>query len=125
MIQKPPHGDPCNNCGQCCQAVLCPLAQRFFGGPEERSCPALEQEVSGRFTCGLIAHPMVYAIRLTLLHGADRMAAAAAFLVGAGHGCDAQLEGERANEQFRAAMWKRRNPRLAAKHAKLWGVELS
>ena len=62
MIQKPPHGQPCNGCGWCCQAELCPLAQAIFGEPVVRACPALEQD-GERYVCGLVAYPTAYELR--------------------------------------------------------------
>ena len=122
MIDKPPHGQPCNNCGKCCMDELCPLASRLFGSPVARQCPALERESDDRFTCGLIAHPMVYAMSRSLLNGVENMRKAAAHLVGAGRGCDAQLATEPADEAFRARMKANRNERLTTWSLKQWGV---
>jgi hypothetical protein len=121
MIEKPPHGQPCNNCGQCCAEVLCPLAVGVFGEPWDRQCPALEPD-GERFNCGLVVHPMVYAMRQTLLHGAEVMSRTAAHLIGAGRGCDAQLEDEPADEVWRAAMRSMRNVALTDKCLKAWGL---
>jgi hypothetical protein len=100
---------------------LCPLAVGVFGEPWERRCPALEPD-GERFTCGLIAHPMVYAMRRSLLCGVEAMSKAAAHLVGAGRGCDAQLEGEVADEAFRARMRASRNDKLTDRSLKVWGL---
>jgi hypothetical protein len=121
MIDKAPHGQPCNGCGQCCMDELCPLAAGLFGEPWERQCPALEPD-GERFTCGLIKNPMAYALRQTLLHGAETMAKAASYLIGAGRGCDAQLEGEPADEAWRANMRKERNRALTDRCLKVWGL---
>lgn len=121
MIDKPPHGQPCNGCGRCCIEMLCPLALALFGEPEYRQCPALEPD-GERFACGLIKHPMVHALKQTLLHGADAMAKAAAHLVGSGRGCDAQLDGEPADEIWRENMRASRNPALTERCLKVWGL---
>lgn len=122
MINKPPHGQPCNGCGQCCMDELCPLAVAVFGEPWERACPALEPN-GERFACGLIVHPMVYAMRQTLLHGVALMSAAAGHLTGAGRGCDAQLDDEIADEEFRARMRAQRDPKLTKLSLKIWGLK--
>ena len=121
MIEKPPHGQPCNSCGLCCRDQLCPLGVGIFGEPWERQCPALEQD-GARAICGLVVHPMVYAMARTLLHGKDVMSAAAAFLVGAGVGCDALLEGEPADEKFRKALKSQRDDALVDSSLKVWGL---
>lgn len=100
--------------------MLCPLAEAVFGGPEERRCPALEPD-GDRFACGLTAHPMAYAMRQTLLHGEEVMSRTAAHLIGVGRGCDAQLEGEPADEMWRAAMLATRNAELTEKCLNVWG----
>jgi hypothetical protein len=122
MIDKPPHGQPCNNCGQCCSEMLCPLGLALFGGPEFRQCPALEPD-GERFACGLMNNPMAYALRQTLMHGKEVMSRTAAHLIGAGRGCDAQLDGEPADEVFRAAMRSRRNIALTDRCLKVWGLQ--
>lgn len=121
MIEKPPHGQPCNGCGQCCADELCPLGVGVFGEPWERRCPALEPD-GERFVCGLVVNPMVYAIAQTLLHGKEVMSRSAAHLVGAGRGCDAQLDGEVADEAFRARMRAQRDPALTKRSLKIWGL---
>jgi hypothetical protein len=103
--------------------MLCPLALGVFGEPEERRCPALEPQ-GERFVCGLIMNPMVYAMKLTLLRGAEAMSAAAAHLIGSGRGCDAQLDDEPGDEAWRAAMRKLRNPKLTRRALKIWGLQL-
>jgi hypothetical protein len=100
---------------------LCPLGVALFGEPWERRCPALEQD-GDRYVCGLMAHPMAYNIRMTLLHGVETMRATAAHLVGAGRGCDAQLDGEPADEVWRASMRAMRNPALTDRCLKVWGL---
>jgi hypothetical protein len=123
MIEKPPHGQPCNGCGQCCMEELCPLGVGLFGEPWERRCPALEPD-GERFACGLIMNPMVYAMRQTLMHGKEVMSRSAAHLVGAGRGCDAQLDGEVADEDFRARMRAQRDITLTKRSLKAWGLTM-
>ncbi len=109
-LAKPPHGAPCNSCGLCCREQLCPLGAGVFHGnftsDPPGPCPALERD-GEREVCGLIAHPIAYALVATLKHGAAAMSAAAASLVGVGVGCDAQLASEPENVEFKAMMRKR------------------
>jgi hypothetical protein len=88
-LAKPPHGAPCNNCGQCCLDSVCPLGAHLFGrtvGP----CPALRPDRK----CDVVCDPKRYAPRSTLLVSAKDLADDAAVLIGAGAGCDALLAGE-------------------------------
>lgn len=72
--------------------------------------------------CGLIANPADYVPELAAHHSNDTLAAAAAQLVGAGHGCDAQRPGEPYN--FKAAARMRAGLDIKAAHqaAKIWLV---
>jgi hypothetical protein len=99
-LPKPPHGSPCNGCGRCCLESLCPLGEHLFE-KQEGPCPALQPAGQGRWECGVIIQPGVFALVQTLRHGAKRMSAAAALLLGAGHGCDA-IDNEPVNEAFEA-----------------------
>lgn len=122
-LKKPPHGEPCNGCGWCCQSQLCPLAWAVFGGDQNRQCPALE-EAEGRAVCGLVAHPMAYSMVGTLKHGAAAMGGAALTLIGSGVGCDALAEGEEPSDALRERSKQEfRNRRNLVKPAmKMWGV---
>lgn len=123
-VKKPGHGEPCNGCGVCCRATRCPLAQAFFDLPEPGPCPALEEVGGGRSTCGLVVHPMVYAMKQTLLMGAARMSAAAMTLTGAGLGCDALIPGDVESKEFRVRLrqaYRERRGRVNAA-LKTWGV---
>lgn len=122
MIQKPPHGAPCNNCGQCCRAELCPLGAVVFGR-ERGPCPALEPIAGGGEGCGLVMSPQKYARpREVLEFGAPALTVAAIALIGAGRGCDAQLAGEPENTEFRRSMVKQRDRRGVDKALRTWGV---
>ena len=80
VARKPAYGSPCNRCGLCCYAVICPLGQELFGckaGP----CPALVMD-DGKASCGLT------------LMGPDEYREAAALLLGIGNGCDMHLTAE-------------------------------
>lgn len=126
-MKKPSHGSPCNNCGECCRAELCPLGVSVFrtvAGP----CPALETRADdGQSACGLVAHPATYMPVRAHVYGKRAMSDAALILVGAGIGCDAQLESEPANEPFRAMLRRKRDSmRLAVGRAcAVWGVAVS
>lgn len=107
---KPPHGQPCNNCGRCCDDQRCPSGVALFG-PGSR-CPAL---TDGQ--CGLILDPLKYA------HGdADALRSAASVLVGAGLGCDALLLGETPDPTFyrKVQSWLARNRPTARRALRLW-----
>lgn len=122
-IDKPAYGDPCNGCGLCCRAELCPAGYAIFGGVLRRECPAIEMD-GQRAVCGLVAHPMAYRMAKTLQHGVAAMSSAALAMIGSGTGCDARFAGEPGNEEFAASLLKRlREKRKAAKEArKLWGI---
>ena len=101
-LDKPAYGSPCNNCGFCCRAELCPLGAIVFGtwsGP----CPALEPHGAG-FGCGLVANPQTYRPTRTKLRGRAAMSQAAIRLIGSGLGCDALREGEADDPAFRERM---------------------
>lgn len=123
MLSKPPHGSPCNSCGRCCQAELCPLGMAVFkrlAGP----CPALQLGEDQALVCGLVVNPLRYELKRTLRAGHDAMSQAAAFLIGAGHGCDAQTADEPRDLAFSArlrAHGMRTRPAARAAAAK-WGV---
>lgn len=102
MLQKPPHGKPCNSCGLCCMDQLCPLARHIFGetpGP----CPALEPARPG-YTCGLVAAPSSYAPAIAREHGELKSSETAALIIGAGLGCDASAPGEIRDEIWLASV---------------------
>lgn len=122
-IKKPPHGEPCNGCGVCCRAELCPLAMAVFGGEEFRECPAVEVD-GPRVVCGLVAHPMTYSMARTLDKGAAAMSSAALTMIGSGAGCDARLYGEPSNEEFWASLYEQRRQKHKAVRAakKVWGI---
>lgn len=99
-LEKPPHGSPCNSCGKCCRAMICPLGQRVFGR-KDGPCPAIEKQDDGRELCGLMVKPGNYAkMRLIAKHGADALSAAARLMNGAGTGCDAVDFGEERNADY-------------------------
>lgn len=124
LDNKPPHGSPCNRCGLCCMAVLCPLGKHVFKR-EEGPCPALQRdETDGKPTCGLVAEPTRYATRLSILHGFERMREAALHLIGSGQGCDARFNGEPGSEEFYRRMREhdRRAGGKTNRAKKLWGI---
>lgn len=117
MLNKPPHGAPCNGCGGCCVAQRCPLGELVFGAGDR--CPALETRLPG-FACGLVEHPERYAPKVVARHGETRAAEAAAILIGAGLGCDAVVEGEAVNETWRAWAIQSLDREAGASAAMVW-----
>lgn len=98
---------------------LCPLASAIFGdrpGP----CWALERKGIG-YTCGLLEHPETYAPVQVMLHGRDATAKAAAVLIGAGLGCDAQAEGEARNHAWLEHAKRRIDQKAVARAMHIWG----
>ena len=122
MIEKPPHGRPCNGCGLCCEEEVCVLGRHVLRraiGP----CPALVKGPEGA-SCGLVTAPETYAPVISAIAGRDAASRAAAVLVGAGIGCDSQLDGEPSNEGFRAFMrrWRNSNRDLINNACNVWGL---
>ena len=105
MLDKAPYGSPCNNCGRCCMNERCPLGVIAFGSGD--SCPALEPNGLGGFSCGLIANPGKHVPQIVMAHGADAVSQSAAFLVAAGTGCDAHTEDEEIDLRRKYAMRRR------------------
>jgi hypothetical protein len=122
-IGKPPYGSPCNKCGGCCEDRVCPLGQLVFSR-QHGPCPALQLNADMTGTCGLVEHPRTWAPFRATTVGEENMRKAALLLIGADSGCDALLEGEKANEAFRAALIRKarqgQHPRNVALHA--WGL---
>lgn len=121
--RKPPYGSPCNGCGLCCEAQLCPLGAHVFH-MREGPCPALRY-VDAASVCGLVAEPSRYARFLAAKHGATTLREAALICIGAGHGCDALLEGEQDKPEERERMFAACNRRPAQQREsarRVWGV---
>lgn len=117
MLNKPPHGSPCNGCGACCADQRCPLGKIVFG--PGRRCPALEVKLPA-FTCGLVENPQQYAPDVVAAHGKSVASKAAAYLIGAGLGCDALDRGERPNEAWRAWAMRQMDRDAANRAAAIW-----
>lgn len=121
-LEKPPHGDRCNNCGACCQDQLCPLGFKLFGrwrGP----CPALQRGAAGALTCGVVTSPRDYHPAACDAMSEAAVSRAAAVLIGAGAGCDALMVGEKVNVAFRAALRAKPMSIEAMVARKIWGFE--
>lgn len=88
---KPAAGQPCNGCGVCCAAELCPMGRLLFlraRGP----CPALHwEDVQRRYTCTLVtaADERIPWLPRALRKLAGRFFARA---IAAGTGCDADIQ---------------------------------
>jgi hypothetical protein len=128
LKEKPRHGEPCNNCGACCQSTLCPLGSWVFhrdayDRPHRGPCPALELSGEG-YACGLITNPIAYDMKVVLLYGHEAASEAAAHLNGAGQGCDARFNGEPPNLEFYDRLLREdaRRSRKTAKSKKIWGI---
>jgi hypothetical protein len=122
-LNKPAHGTPCNRCGLCCQATLCPLARHVFKNPEGQGpCPALSFGPEGS-ECGLVSNPALHAPVVAMTAGVKAASDAALFLIGSGLGCDARLAGEPGDPEFYAMMERRQRAEASrARAAKsLWG----
>lgn len=103
-IPKAPYGSPCNGCGACCNAVLCPLGVHVFRRAEG-PCPALERdEGKPSYHCGLVARPHHYRPSKA---DADTLSRAALILIGANWRCDARIDGEPQPPDFVADMRRR------------------
>lgn len=121
--RKPPHGQPCNHCGICCIATLCPLGKHVFRrqmGP----CPALAYDDDLHASCGLVTDPMRFAPERTAAKGDDTMSAAASLIIGASTGCDARINGEPRDTSFdqKLRILDRLNKDAVAQSKLTWGM---
>lgn len=123
---KPPYGSPCNRCGACCEATLCPLAQHVMGRRfDDGPCPALLGE-PGATSCGIVADPARWAPFRTVAVGTEPMREAALILIGTDPpGCDARINGESDHPAFRASLhaWARTSAGAIRRAKRLWGVK--
>ncbi len=122
--RKPRHGQPCNRCGACCMATLCPLARKVFGFEFGR-CPALVWSPENpESSCGLVVEPAKHAWRIAATYGPQAAGDAAKLLVGSGIGCDARINGEPGDEEFyrQLRLWDRENQGAVRRARKVWGV---
>ena len=124
--RKPKHGTPCNGCGWCCMVRRCELAQHVFSLGELGPCPALTQTSSTTYGCGLMLDPRKYVPARAVSKGVAALRQAAAFLIGAGNGCDAGLTGEWRDKAYDAALEARgrsaENVKARRRAKVLWGV---
>ncbi|TXG94376.1 MAG: hypothetical protein E6R10_01945 [Rhodocyclaceae bacterium] len=86
---KPAVGAPCNGCGVCCAAELCPAGMLLFRrrhGP----CPAMEWH-GKHYRCGLLSSPSAYLPRFPARAegGVVRLFAR---WIAAGRGCDSEAQ---------------------------------
>lgn len=124
--EKPAYGSPCNGCGGCCLAEVCP-AGRAVLGTRTAPCPALERrQEGGTYGCGLILHPERYSPSRTFVHGREKMAAAATEMIGVNGSCDCRTVEETpevtAEITRRLDAAARRKQPAVARARKLWGV---
>ena len=78
LERKPPHGQPCNQCGLCCYAAPCALGAALFAtraGP----CPALRFHDNGDSYCDVVAHPEQYSATARRAPQSMRLAALPSF----------------------------------------------
>jgi len=99
---KPPHGQPCNNCGLCCHISQCKISVAMFGGGAV-PCPALVK-AGERYVCGIVTS-------LEERSDASLHATAAKIILGAGRGCDCRINGEPVDHEFNHAwdQWEEDN----------------
>jgi hypothetical protein len=98
LAKKPPHGKPCTQCGLCCMATLCGLAQHVFHRPAALGpCPALRKIDDSNYVCGFATEPQV----------PQHLREAAAVIIGADTGCDARFNGEPSDQAFYNALDRR------------------
>jgi hypothetical protein len=119
LERKPPHGQPCNQCGLCCYAMPCALGAALFAtraGP----CPALRFQDNGDSYCDVVAHPEQYSA--TARRAPQFMRLAALSLIRAGDGCDCRVNDEPCNEAFEARLDANDDPRLCAQARYLWAI---
>ncbi len=135
LKNKPAHGQPCNNCGLCCRAILCDLAQHVFkrnaalhhaGFPNQNPmgpCPAIEHK-DGKQLCGLMTNPAKYKPEITEAE-APAYSEATRYLLAAGTGCTARFNGEPADRAFYSQLeeWDRMNWDDVVTAQKLWGLK--
>lgn len=116
LDHKPKHGQPCNGCGLCCMASLCPLGQHVFERPElPGPCPALEFK-NGKSECGIVS--------LMTKIGHQDMADAAMLVIGADTGCDARFNGEPPDYSFyeKLKLWDKENSTKIDAALREWGM---
>lgn len=100
VLDKPPEGAACNQCGYCCIQEVCRLGRELGN---DVVCPALEQIEGGAYRCGLVHDPYRYLPRERLrtwrmidrLEPRQRPGETALMdsyreMLGVGLGCDAQ-----------------------------------
>jgi hypothetical protein len=124
-IAKAPYGAPCNNCGLCCRAWVCPAGQAVLGVAGEGPCPAIESTSDGGGVCGLIKSPARYAPIKTMINGEAAMREAFALMVGAGQGCDAETDDEVVAPTTRQRLFAKlkRLSSAQVRHARsMWGI---
>ena len=100
VLQKPPFGEPCNGCGECCKEYLCLLGREVFER-NEGPCPGLEAEEDGIYMCGLVLHPARYAPTQVALRSEEELKEAATLLIGSGWGCDCRSYDEPDNLHYK------------------------
>ena len=129
LKEKARYGTPCNSCGQCCQASLCPLASALLRMPlgAPGPCPMLEFDSRGESSCGVVRRPGAFAPVKTRIHGAEAMRKAALYLIGAGFGCDGLTEDEPDDPVFRARMTAEAESTQEMRYLSMraWGLHLS
>jgi hypothetical protein len=116
--RKPAHGQPCNGCGLCCYVVPCELGRALFA-TDTGPCPALGFDEQGQSCCLVAADPRRFTDREAPAHV---MRNAALYLIRAGDGCDARINGEPTDAGFNARVDARDDSRARAQARFLWRV---
>jgi hypothetical protein len=104
----------------------CELAQHVFSLGEFGPCPALTQTSATTYGCGLVLDPRKYVPARAVSKGVAALRQAAAFLIGAGNGCDAGSSGEWRDKAYAAALEARgrsaENMKARRRAKLLWGA---
>ncbi len=88
--RKPKFWEPCNGCGNCCHAQVCPTGVQFLDIEHDQPCPAVRWDGT-KYRCGLITDP-VAVLGLPLFAGREEhlnkhLSAIFEILIGSGQGC--------------------------------------
>lgn len=122
LLDKPPHGAPCNNCGLCCAYSLCFVGREILGPEAKAPCPALISNGDGRHLCGLMISPQDYRPEQAKAVGIESMQRAAQELIGAGAGCGWKYDSEPRNQHLKKSGLTKLSNKEVIKLLQVWGI---